>query len=470
MKLLGYVRVSRVMGREGDSFISPAVQRERIEAWCTMHGHELLAVHTDLDESGGKTDRPEFQAAIASIERGEAAGLVVAKLDRFARSIAGAAETIRRLDAAGATLVSVAENIDSASSGGRLMRTILFAFAEFERERHIEGWNATRAHVVERGKHSGAVVPRGYVKGDDGRLTVDPVTAPSVVAAFEAVAAGEPRSRVARRIGTSAGTLHYMLNNRAYLGELRDGPYVNAKAHPPLVSRALFEAAGAARGNSTPRSGEGHLLAGLIRCAGCRHSMGGGYTRHGRDKRVGRYACNRYHSSGHCPSGASATGPLVEQLVVDAFLARHTELRAVPLAADLSDLEAAVNGAEAELSAYVSVMRATDPGYRDGYDARVAEMDTARRALADAASTGALSLPPVALLDHWRGATITERRELLAADITAVFVKAGRAPIDERVRIVWRGEQVELPKRGRHTATMLPPYEWGAADAGMVAA
>jgi triacylglycerol esterase/lipase EstA (alpha/beta hydrolase family) len=139
-------------------------------------------------------------------------------------------------------------------------------------------------------------------------------------------------------------------------------------------------------------------------------------------------------------------------------------------AADLSDLEAAVNGAEAELSAYVSVMRATDPGYRDGYDARVAEMDTARRALADAASTGALALPPVALLDHWRDATVAERRELLAADITAVFVKAGRAPIDERVRIVWRGEQVELPKRGRHTATMLPPYEWGAADAGMVAA
>jgi DNA invertase Pin-like site-specific DNA recombinase len=31
-KLIGYVRVSRIAGREGDSFISPDVQRERIEA------------------------------------------------------------------------------------------------------------------------------------------------------------------------------------------------------------------------------------------------------------------------------------------------------------------------------------------------------------------------------------------------------------------------------------------------------
>jgi hypothetical protein len=28
----GYVRVSRVAGREGDSFITPQAQRERIEA------------------------------------------------------------------------------------------------------------------------------------------------------------------------------------------------------------------------------------------------------------------------------------------------------------------------------------------------------------------------------------------------------------------------------------------------------
>jgi len=38
----GYIRVSQVRGRSGDSFISPAVQREKIEAYCKLHGTELL--------------------------------------------------------------------------------------------------------------------------------------------------------------------------------------------------------------------------------------------------------------------------------------------------------------------------------------------------------------------------------------------------------------------------------------------
>jgi hypothetical protein len=42
VRLVGYVRVSRVAGREGDSFISPAVQRERIEAQAVARGDVLV--------------------------------------------------------------------------------------------------------------------------------------------------------------------------------------------------------------------------------------------------------------------------------------------------------------------------------------------------------------------------------------------------------------------------------------------
>jgi hypothetical protein len=49
----GYVRVSRVGSRRGERFISPAVQRELIESWATMHGARVLHVFEELDESGG---------------------------------------------------------------------------------------------------------------------------------------------------------------------------------------------------------------------------------------------------------------------------------------------------------------------------------------------------------------------------------------------------------------------------------
>jgi DNA invertase Pin-like site-specific DNA recombinase len=82
-----YIRVSRVGGRDGDSFISPTVQRERIEVWAASHGHAIGPWYTDLDEPGSKIDRPEFQRALEACERGDVAGVVVTKLDRFARSV-----------------------------------------------------------------------------------------------------------------------------------------------------------------------------------------------------------------------------------------------------------------------------------------------------------------------------------------------------------------------------------------------
>jgi len=42
VKLIGYVRVSRVAGREGERFISPDVQRERIEKQAAAGGHTLV--------------------------------------------------------------------------------------------------------------------------------------------------------------------------------------------------------------------------------------------------------------------------------------------------------------------------------------------------------------------------------------------------------------------------------------------
>ncbi len=49
MRFIGYIRVSRVAGREGDTFISPTVQRERIEAYMASQGHTLVDVLEELD-------------------------------------------------------------------------------------------------------------------------------------------------------------------------------------------------------------------------------------------------------------------------------------------------------------------------------------------------------------------------------------------------------------------------------------
>jgi DNA invertase Pin-like site-specific DNA recombinase len=105
LRLVGYVRVSDVAGRSGTSFISPAVQRERITAWCALYDARLQGALEELDQSSERADRPLPLAAIERIERGLSAGIIVAKLDRFGRSFKDALEHIDRIDRAGGRLI-----------------------------------------------------------------------------------------------------------------------------------------------------------------------------------------------------------------------------------------------------------------------------------------------------------------------------------------------------------------------------
>ena len=144
MRLDGYIRVSKVRGREGASFISPLLQREQIEAYARYKGIEILEFHTDLDQSGAQTERPGLGRAMERIEAGICEGILVARLDRFARSLSGALEAIKRLDEAGAVFISVAEGLDPLTPAGKMMMRLMLILGEFEFDRIRDGWN--RAH------------------------------------------------------------------------------------------------------------------------------------------------------------------------------------------------------------------------------------------------------------------------------------------------------------------------------------
>jgi site-specific DNA recombinase len=53
----GYIRVSRVAGREGESFISPEVQRAKIAGWAELQGVVIVRWWEELDQSGRRRDR-----------------------------------------------------------------------------------------------------------------------------------------------------------------------------------------------------------------------------------------------------------------------------------------------------------------------------------------------------------------------------------------------------------------------------
>jgi hypothetical protein len=102
-----------------------------------------------------------FQQALARCEAGETGGIVVARLDRFARSAIDALSSIRRLTDAGARLVSVEGNFDGSTPMGRFAIGILILIAELELERIKSGWETAVGQAVRRGvQHLGAPADR----------------------------------------------------------------------------------------------------------------------------------------------------------------------------------------------------------------------------------------------------------------------------------------------------------------------
>lgn len=109
-------------------------------------------VYTDV-VSGVKSERPGLDQALRYLREGDT--LMVWKLDRLGRSIQHLIHTINMLLDKKIGFKSLQENIDTSTSGGKLIFHIFSALAEFERdliqERTQAGLKAARA----RGKMGG---------------------------------------------------------------------------------------------------------------------------------------------------------------------------------------------------------------------------------------------------------------------------------------------------------------------------
>jgi DNA invertase Pin-like site-specific DNA recombinase len=97
--------------------------------------------------SGAKTERIGLEEALEYVREGDT--LVVWRLDRLGRSLKHLIETISQLDTCKIGFKSLTEDIDTTTSGGKLIFHIFGALAEFERnlirERTQAGLLAARA-------------------------------------------------------------------------------------------------------------------------------------------------------------------------------------------------------------------------------------------------------------------------------------------------------------------------------------
>ena len=473
MKLDGYIRVSRIAGRSGDSFISPKIQRERIEGIAAAGGHKIVKWHEDLDRSGASDDRPGFQLALERIESGQSDGIVVAKLDRFSRSVRDAAIALQRIEDAGGAFISAEDSMDTTTPMGRFALHMMLAIAELEWERRREGWEVARKSAVERGVHIASRAPTGYHRAETGRL-VPNKHAKKGRRCFEAKANGaswrelsELMAGVPSPYGATEWpdrSLSHLLSNRAYLGEARSGEFVNPDAHEAIVDELTFRKAQAIPQDASPRHGQS-LLTGLLRCAGCRYSMKPDSMKPKFEgERVRMYRCRGRRAQGKCSAPSSTLSRVIEPYVVERALERF-DVDLLERADDTSDIDEAmkVRDEAVRLRDNFLQIEVADPvAFQRELDRRQQAVDTADARLTKLRPIESLEV--ASLRDEFPKLSVDEKRQVLMAQIDCIFLRRaprrGHFPIEDRVFICWRNEgPLDLPGPGRRNVELVP-FDW----------
>lgn len=185
-KVIGYARVStQEQASEGYSL---AAQEAKLRAYAELYDLELVDIEVDPGQSGKDLNRPALVRALAAIRDGRATALLVAKLDRLTRSVADMGRLID--DYFGekaphnAALLSVADQIDTRTAGGRLVLNVLVSVSQWERETIGERTRTALDHKKALGEYIGGTRPFGFeVEGT--RLVAHPAEQAAVALIVE---------------------------------------------------------------------------------------------------------------------------------------------------------------------------------------------------------------------------------------------------------------------------------------------
>jgi site-specific DNA recombinase len=261
-----YVRVSSVgqLGRDGDEdgYSIPA-QVEACKRAAKERGFRVVKIYVERAESARSDSRPVLQQMMAELPTLGVEALIVHKVDRLARNRLDDARLYEQLVGMKVLLISATENID-ATPAGRLMHGMLATFAEY--------YSNNLSTEITKGltqKHklggtpfkppTGYMPMRDLVQGQDIRwVEIDKERGPLVTLAFDLYASGEwatiALTEHLAQLGLttratakspahplSVSSVHRILRNRYYTGEVTYRGTTVRGRHDPLVDVETFE-------------------------------------------------------------------------------------------------------------------------------------------------------------------------------------------------------------------------------------
>ena len=353
VRVAAYARIS-VADRDSTPFSSIQAQVEAVTAYIQSHRSEGWALAKDpfVDDgfSGGNADRPALRELLNDAANGEFDLLVVHRFDRFSRSQRDFLNLLHDLEQHGVAFASVSQQLDTSTSMGRCMLSVMTAFAQMEREVIVERTRSKIQAARRKGLWTGGRPVLGYDVVEK-RLVVNAVEAERVRAIFNLYLDRAGLMAVVRELRDRGWTgkswtnkrgieviggqlakdsVHKLLTNPLYAGRVRAGKELVDGAHEAIIEEAVWEDVQRTLASKRPdirqprkRRGDA-LLQGLARCS-CGAAMTPTFTTKG-TSRYRYYVCSSRQKKGAdtCPGSRIAAGEF-EAFVVDRIRAIGTD-------------------------------------------------------------------------------------------------------------------------------------------------
>ena len=249
-----YCRVSSDE-RLDQSFNSIDAQHEAGIAYVASQkaeGWELVPdFYEDPGFSGGNMERPGLKRLLKDIQAGKIDIVVVYKIDRLSRSLADFAKMVEVFDNHMVSFSSVTQQINSATSMGRLMLNVLLSFAQFEREVTGERIRDKIAASKRKGMWMGGSVPLGY-HVENRALQIEPQEAELVQRIFEQFITEKSTTKIVKELNEQGiqtkrkkafckQSIYKILHNRTYIGEISHKGESFPAQHEGLIDSTTWE-------------------------------------------------------------------------------------------------------------------------------------------------------------------------------------------------------------------------------------
>jgi site-specific DNA recombinase len=306
---------SREQEREGFSL---AVQEEAFQRYAIQAGGEIKRLFRIAETASKAEERKTFRELIAYAKKhaAELNGLLFYKVDRAARNLYDYVELERLESEYNVPFISVSQPTEN-NPAGRMMRRTLANMASFYTEQQSVDVREGLARRVQEGwfVSRGPYGYRNVRKSGRGLVEIDPVPAANVKRIFQLFAYEnhtldtlvEQLENEAREFRSSTprfprSSVHNILQDRAYIGEIEfRGQWYPGK-HEPLVDRATWDRVQALLGGHVYHSHSLTYGGDVIQCGHCGHPITGEQktkrTKAG-ERVYNYYRCTYYNVAGH---------------------------------------------------------------------------------------------------------------------------------------------------------------------------